>query len=234
MGLFRKKQHHRTAVDETTDSSYQDEDESSKSRRSSGMGKWVCGSNSSKHVLEQDNKISPKNSYSSSTASSQEDKRDDKQGFNVTNTRSASASPRDMDYEDLDNSLISCLPPPAAQAAFDGPPRFDWIDVVSVCFPCLVCLFGLLLVYYYSLVGFLVCLAGSDSFLFPLDRSQKSLTLYFLPHPSGIPRRHPRPKDLSPPLGPPGNGTRGNDDLVHPQPETRAQGQIQLFPDEGG
>lgn len=131
MGLFRKKQHHRSRVDETMDSTYHEEDASTgKGRRSSGMGKWVCGSKSSKQVLEEDNKISSKNSYSSSTASSNDDKRDDKQGANANHSsRRASASPRDMDYDDLNNSLLSSIPPPAAQSAFDGPPRFDWIDV---------------------------------------------------------------------------------------------------------
>jgi hypothetical protein len=33
-------------------------------------------------------------------------------------------------HDDLDNSLCS-LPPAAKDAAFEGPTRFDWIDVVS-------------------------------------------------------------------------------------------------------
>lgn len=88
------------------------------------MGKWVCGSKASKLALKEDNQISPKNSVS--TASSHEDKRDD---HRVASHRRSHKNSRQRPAE-LDNSLIAAsLPPPAAEAAFGGTPRFDWIDV---------------------------------------------------------------------------------------------------------
>jgi len=102
------------------ESSIVEEDAStaSKTKGRRSLGKWICGSSSLKQNLREDNKIMPppakaSASYSSSTASSEEDKRDDRD--------------RQM-YSDYDLRLIS-TPPLAAESAFGGRPRFDWIDV---------------------------------------------------------------------------------------------------------
>jgi len=136
MGLFRKKQPH--TADETMESTYHEEDISSvprevtagKRNNRRSVGRWICGSPASKESLEADNKIQHKNS--SSTSSSHEDKRDDRQVFNATTRKASASSSRErqqmMDF-DMANSIVCSLPPPAAKAAFDGPPRFDWIDI---------------------------------------------------------------------------------------------------------
>lgn len=110
------------------ESSVVEEDAStaSKTKGRRSIGKWICGSSSLKQNLREDNKITPppakaSASYSSSTASSEEDKRDDRHG------RKSSVPQRQM-YSDYDLSFMS-TPPLAAESAFGGRPRFDWIDV---------------------------------------------------------------------------------------------------------
>lgn len=129
MGLFKKKQH-RTADDSMSSSAYHEEDSSSKGTRRS-VSKWICGSNAAKKALEEDNrmdilqKVSRVSSHGSYTsASSGEDKRDERQV-----APSSPGQRRQASFDDPDNSLIATLPPPAAKSAFNGPPRFDWIDV---------------------------------------------------------------------------------------------------------
>lgn len=132
MGLFRKIQSsHRN---DTTRSTYHEEGTSStivpKGRSSPKLGKWICGSSASKEALLEDNKITQKGS--ASTSSSHEDKRDDHD--RTTSNKGRSSSHREKNKTDCcdncwDNSLVASLPPPAAEAAFHGAPRFDWIDV---------------------------------------------------------------------------------------------------------
>lgn len=130
MAIFRKKHEHSTNNDDRFQSSIVEHDNFSSASKPKGthrsVGKWICGSKASKQVLEEDNKVTAppakaSSSYSSSTASSDEDKRDDRQ-----HSFSRKSSARDRSFND---SLISSTPPPAAQSAFNGPPRFDWIDV---------------------------------------------------------------------------------------------------------
>jgi len=130
MAIFRKKHEHSTNNDDRFQSSIVEHDNFSSASKPKGthrsVGKWICGSKASKQVLEEDNKVTAppakaSSSYSSSTASSDEDKRDDRQ-----HSFSRKSSARDRSFND---SLISSIPPPAAQSAFNGPPRFDWIDV---------------------------------------------------------------------------------------------------------
>ena len=102
MGLFTKKQS--TAV-ETVGT------ETRKPHRR--RGKWICGSRSSKDV-----EIMQKNSSYSTDSSSDDEKRDG------NNRRSKSSGER----QQIDPRAT--LPPSAAASAFQGRPRFDWIDVV--------------------------------------------------------------------------------------------------------
>lgn len=113
-------------------------------RRSSSrsLGKWLGGSSTKKvnkkgngkKKSEKDKSSSPgiNNNYSSSTSSSSpKDARDDRpQVFHATTgkPRSEAKTNRQKEGTDQANSICS-LPPPAAKAAFDGPPRFDWIDI---------------------------------------------------------------------------------------------------------
>ena len=128
MAIFRKKQQ---------ESSYDEEDVSTASKTKSrpSVGKWICGSSASKQALKEDNKITepPKasSSYASSTASSDEDKRDDRQN---SFSRKSSARERQINAinDAYNDSVMVSIPPPAAQVAFSGRPRFDWIDVVSL------------------------------------------------------------------------------------------------------
>jgi len=129
MGLFKKKQH-RTADDSMSSSAYHEEDASSKGTRRS-VSKWICGSSSAKKALEEDNrtnilhKVSRVSSHGSYTSTSSGEKRDERQVVPSSPGQRLQASP----FDDPDNSLIYAVPPPAAESAFNGPPRFDWIDV---------------------------------------------------------------------------------------------------------
>ena len=200
MGLFRKKQR---APDETMETTFQEEE--TKKGNTSRLGKWVCGSRASKEAIAEDNKISPKNSSYSTSSSSQEDKRDDKQGLAATRSSKYSSSRQQMAMTEMDNSLVASLPPPAAEAAFQGRPRFDWIDVVG---------FLLHFFFFLSIASFLTLFADTHALLLPLG---------FFP---GIPRRHPDTDDLSQTLGLEGNGRGRTYHLVHSQPKTPAQGQL--------
>lgn len=134
MAIIYKKQQLRSPNGDRMESSIVEEDSStaSKSKGRRSIGKWMCGSSASKQNLREDNKITapPKasGSYSSSTASSDEDKRDDRQ---MSSGRKASFQRQQMysEHDPANHSLVSSLPPPAAEAAFSGRPRFDWIDV---------------------------------------------------------------------------------------------------------
>ena len=146
MAIFRKKQ---DRAGETM--AYHEEDSSirkevSKKTHKGRRGKWVCGSRASKQVIVEDNKISPKNSYSSSTDSSDADKRDDRQASQTRATTRKSSVRDQQPSMELEKSIILSAPPPAAESAFYGTPRFDWIDVVSsftvVCIP-RMCFLGL-------------------------------------------------------------------------------------------
>mmetsp|Transcript_4738 Transcript_4738/g.12152 ORF Transcript_4738/g.12152 Transcript_4738/m.12152 type:complete len:269 (-) Transcript_4738:321-1127(-) len=126
MAIFRKKQQQSSVVEEDTSTA------SAKKSRPS-VGKWICGSSASKQALKEDNKITappPKasSSYSSSTGSSYEDKRDDRQN-SFSRKPSAREEQINAINESYNESMIRSLPPPAADSAFGGPPRFDWIDV---------------------------------------------------------------------------------------------------------
>lgn len=106
MGIFRKKQN------ESKETSYRGEETSKKS-----LSKWVCGSKASKEALREDNKITEKNSSYSTSSSSHDSKEIHKM------------SSEERMLRELENSIIASLPPPAAESAFEGRPRFDWIDV---------------------------------------------------------------------------------------------------------
>eukprot|EP00532_Pseudo-nitzschia_australis_P002554 CAMPEP_0168194124 /NCGR_PEP_ID=MMETSP0139_2-20121125/19007_1 /TAXON_ID=44445 /ORGANISM="Pseudo-nitzschia australis, Strain 10249 10 AB" /LENGTH=273 /DNA_ID=CAMNT_0008117595 /DNA_START=188 /DNA_END=1009 /DNA_ORIENTATION=- len=112
-------------------------------RRSSSrsLGKWLGGSSTKKvNKKNNNNKMSDKEKnsspekihYSSSgSTSSPRDARDDRpQVFRATTRKPKSEVKMNRQKEDNEqaNSLRG-LPPPAAQSAFDGPPRFDWIDI---------------------------------------------------------------------------------------------------------
>lgn len=152
MGLFRKKNR---AADVTMDDDQDfDQDDNGSipkqvttegSRRTSSrpsLSKWL--GSSVKKLSKKDtkkNSSSNKNgsnmiSHSSSTSSSQpEEEREvvsptaSQQNIDTVRTfASSGATQQQKEENDLANSLCS-LPPPAALSAFDGPPRFDWIDI---------------------------------------------------------------------------------------------------------
>ena len=68
-------------------------------------GKWSCGAKSSNDVI-------------STSSSSDDEKRDGSSRRNKSSGDRQQIDPR------------ACLPPAAADSAFRGRPRFDWIDVV--------------------------------------------------------------------------------------------------------
>lgn len=152
MGLFRKKSRDSDVVvaevesDERSDVPREVNTKGSKRSSSRSLGKWLGGGSSKKLGKKDKKKSSPKStspgqhrstkiSHSTSTSSSgKDDARDDRpQMFFATSSKADPPEAKiyrqkDKDTDSLVNSLCS-LPPPAAQAAFDGPPRFDWIDI---------------------------------------------------------------------------------------------------------
>lgn len=154
MAIFRKKHEEGSVDEDRMESSIYEEETStvpkvktmSKGRR---MSRFICGYPTSKQILAEDNMVSapphkmvsasPHNmvsaprhkgsrssSSSSSTSSSSGsgDRRDDRQ-----NSFNGKSSVGDRQHYMDDNSLIASIPPPAAESAFNGPPRFDWIDI---------------------------------------------------------------------------------------------------------
>ncbi|VEU44280.1 unnamed protein product [Pseudo-nitzschia multistriata] len=148
MGLFRKKNR---GADADFDIDFDDYDNSSIPRevntkgarhsRSRSLGKIFGGSSSKKTDKKGKRKSGKGNNnsgsmekinYSSSTStSSNRDARDDRpQTFRASTSKAKSETKSRRHNEDYGqvNSLCS-IPPTAADAAFHGPPRFDWIDI---------------------------------------------------------------------------------------------------------
>ena len=150
MDLFRKKSREADVAmkeDQDDNASIPREVKTKDFRRSSSrsLGKWLGGSstkkvnknnNNNQKKSDKEKSSSPEQihySSSSGSTSSPRDARDDRpQVFRPTTRKPKAEVKMNRQKEDNDqaNSLRG-LPPPAAQAAFDGPPRFDWIDIVS-------------------------------------------------------------------------------------------------------
>mmetsp|Transcript_18400 Transcript_18400/g.42240 ORF Transcript_18400/g.42240 Transcript_18400/m.42240 type:complete len:286 (-) Transcript_18400:469-1326(-) len=146
MGLFRKKNRQvdpAMEVELDDNASIPREVRTKGSRKSpSRLERLLCGSSANKAKNRGDTKdegddygvervvsqrVAKGDSSTSSSGSSAKDARDDRPHvFHATTTK---AKPEAKTHRNKDaNSLVS-LPPPAARAAFDGPPRFDWIDI---------------------------------------------------------------------------------------------------------
>eukprot|EP00536_Pseudo-nitzschia_multiseries_P014149 jgi/Psemu1/69000/estExt_Genemark1.C_6630007 len=155
MGLFRKKQRQ---VDNATAFEIVEVDDNASiprevrtkggSKTSRSLGKLLCGSSTNKakdthdegtRSFQSRNNIDRGRTYvdkadssttSSGSSSSGNDARDDRPHvvFHASTSKSKPEARANTTPRKDANSLCS-LPPPAARSAFDGPPRFDWIDI---------------------------------------------------------------------------------------------------------